>query len=141
MEEFGIGSFDMIRALSPFPGLGATGRTCGAVTGGLLCLGLYFGKDNLMDYAANSRATRSARVFLDRFEETLGSLECRDIQELLLGRFFDPREGKDAGEAFARAGGFEKCTVIAGLGARIASELIIDDMERAQSAGQPATPR
>jgi C_GCAxxG_C_C family probable redox protein len=131
MEEFGIGTFDVIRALSPFPGLGGTGRTCGVVTGGLICLGLYFGKDDLMDYQANSRATRAAREFIARFEETMGSLECRDIQALLLGRYFDPKDGREAADAFTRAGGFEKCTVVAGVGARLAAELIIADMERA----------
>ncbi len=130
MEEFGLGSFDIVRALSPFPGIGGTGRICGAVSGGLICLGLYFGKDDLTDYGANGRATAAARVFLARFEESLGSLECRDIQTLLLGRYFDPEYVKKNPNAFIEAKGFEKCTVAAGIGARLAAELIIEGMEK-----------
>ncbi len=130
MEAFGLGSFDIIRALSPFPGIGGTGRTCGAVSGGLISLGLYFGKDDLTNYAGNRAAVAAAGVFLGRFEENLGSLECRDIQTLLLGRYFDSKDGKSNADAFVKAKGFEKCTVAAGIGARLAAELIIEDMER-----------
>ncbi len=138
MEEFGLGSFDIIRALSPFPGIGGTGRICGVVSAGLISLGLYFGKDDLIDFSGNRAATAAARVFLTRFEETLGSLECRDIQTLLLGRYFDSKGGKENADAFAKAKGFEKCTVAAGVGARLASELIIEDMEKNPSSSGPA---
>jgi C_GCAxxG_C_C family probable redox protein len=130
MEEFGLGSFDIIRALSPFPGIGGTGHTCGAVSGGLISLGLYFGKDDLTDYSGNRTSMAATKVFLTRFEESLGSLECRDIQTLLLGRYFDPEYAKKYPDAFAKAKGFEKCTVAAGMGARLAAEVIIEDMER-----------
>lgn len=129
LEEFGLGNLEIIRALSPFPGLGGTGRTCGAVSGGLIALGLYFGSDDLLNYEGNRAAVTAARTFLPRFEETFGSLQCEDIQKLLLGRYFDPRGGKESAEAFANAKGFEKCTVVAGVGARLAAEIIIDSMK------------
>ncbi len=128
MEEFGLGSFGTVKALSPFPGLGGTGRTCGAVSGGLLALGLYFGSDDLLQYESNRAAGAAARVFLQRFEEALGSLQCRDIQTLLLGRYFDPSGGKANADAFVEAKGYEKCTVAAGIGARIAAEVIMESM-------------
>ena len=43
MEEFGLGTMEVVKALSPFPGFGSTGWMCGAVTGGLAVLGLYAG--------------------------------------------------------------------------------------------------
>ncbi len=129
LEEFGLGSMEIIKALSPFPGLGGTGRTCGAVTGGLIALGLYFGSNDLMNYTANGATIKAARTFLTRFEETFGSLQCADIQALLLGRYFDPKEGKAGTEAFIKAKGYEKCPVAAGIGARLAAELIIDSMK------------
>ena len=119
----------MVKALSPFPGLGGTGRTCGAVSGGLVALGLYFGSDDLLDYESNRAAATAARVFLQRFEKTLGSLQCKDIQTLLLGRYFDPRGGKENADAFVKAKGYEKCTIAAGVGARLAAEVIIESMK------------
>lgn len=129
LEEFGLASFEIVKALSPFPGLGGTGRTCGAVSGGLIALGLYFGSDDLLNSEGNRAAMTAARTFLPRFEETFGSLQCADIQTLILGRYFDSSQGKETMEAFARAKGFEKCTVVAGLGARLAAEIIIDSMK------------
>ncbi len=130
MEEFGIGSFDIIRGLSPLLGIAGTGRICGAVSGGIITLGLYFGRDELTNYAANGAAIRAARIFVARFEETFGSLECRDIQTLILGRYFDPKYTKENPDAFAKAKGLEKCTVVGGIGARLAAEVIVEDMER-----------
>ncbi len=130
LEEFGLGNIEIIKALSPFPGFAGTGRICGAVAGGLVALGLYFGSDDMLNSAANRVAGSAGRVFLSRFEERLGSLECRDIQTLLLGRYFDPRVNKDDSDAFTRAKGFEKCTLAAGVGARLAAEVIIESMER-----------
>jgi len=127
MEEFGLGNMEIIKALSPFPGFGGTGRICGAVSGGLAALGLYFGSDDVLNYEGNRAAVAAAREFLTRFEETLGSLECRDVQTLLLGRYFDGRVKGDA-EEFARCKGYEKCTIAAGIGARISAAIIIESM-------------
>jgi C_GCAxxG_C_C family probable redox protein len=130
MEEFGLGTFDIIRALSPFPGFAMTGRICGAVTGGLIALGLYFGSDDMTNHAANRAATRAARVFLARMEETFGSLDCPSVETLLLGRYyFDSKDSKANSDAFARDKGLAKCTVAPRIGARLAAEIIIENME------------
>jgi C_GCAxxG_C_C family probable redox protein len=130
MEEFGLGNIEIVKALSPFPGFAGTGRICGGVSGGLVSLGLYFGSDDLLNYDGNRASTVAARIFLNRFEQTLGSLQCRDIQATLLGRYFDSNVNKGDGEEFVKAKGFEKCTVAAGIGARIAAEIIIESLKR-----------
>jgi hypothetical protein len=66
MEEFGLGNMEIIKALSAFPGLGMTGWTCGAVTGGLIALSLYFGSNEMLDYDATGRTMAAARKFLPR---------------------------------------------------------------------------
>ena len=68
MEEFGLGSMKIIRALSPFPGFGGTGWMCGGVTGGLIALGLYFGSDDVRDFEATGATIMAARRFMPRFE-------------------------------------------------------------------------
>ena len=134
MEEFGLGNMEIIKALSPFPGFGSTGRICGAVTGGLIALGLYFGSEDMQNYEGTGATMTAARKFLPRFEEKLSSLQCAEIQEWVFGRFMDPRASQENLEAFIKAKGYEKCTLPAGEGARLAAEIIIKSMEGAKSA-------
>jgi len=131
MEEFGLGDMDIIKALSPFPGFGSTGRICGAVSGGLISLGLYFGSEDMTNYDGTTAAMNAAREFLPRFEEMLGSLQCAEIQEdVVFGRFMDPRASQENRQAFLDAKGYEKCALLAGIGARLAAEIIIESMEK-----------
>ena len=135
MEEFGLGSMEIIQALSPFPGFGSTGRICGAVSGGLITLGLYFGSPDMTDYDKISATMDAARKFLPRFEEVLGSLQCAEIQEyVIFGKFMDPRASQENRQAFIAAKGYEKCALPAGIGARLAAEIIIESMEEQKSA-------
>jgi C_GCAxxG_C_C family probable redox protein len=126
MDEFGLGNMESIKALSPFPGLGLTGRTCGAVCGGLITLGLYFGSDDLLDNQANHAAMAAARQFLERFEERIGAIQCQDVEALVFGSYLNPWANSDN---FRKEKGFEKCSLVAGTGARIAAEIIIESME------------
>jgi C_GCAxxG_C_C family probable redox protein len=135
MEEFGLGNMETIRALSPFPGFGVTGWICGAVSGGLIALGLYFGSDDLLDYEGTGATMTAAREFMPRFEEKLGSVLCPKIQEdVIFGRYMDPRASDENMEAFKREKGYEKCALPAGIGARLAAEIIIESMEKVRSA-------
>jgi len=130
MEEFGLGNMETIRALSPFPGFGGTGWMCGGVSGGLIALGLYFGSDDMLDYERMGKTIIAARKFMGRFEEKVGAVVCPKIQEdVIFGRYMDPAASEENMEAFARAKGFEKCSLIPGIGARLAAEIIIESME------------
>ena len=127
MEEFGLGNMEIVKALSPFPGFGGTGWMCGAVTGGLTAFGLRFGSDDLLDGDAVGASMMAARQFMLRFEEEVGAVTCRQIQEkVVFGRYMDPGAGPENMTAFEQAKGFEKCSLVPGIGARIASEIIID---------------
>jgi hypothetical protein len=130
MEEFGLGNMEIIRALSPFPGLGMMGWICGAVTGGLIALGLYFGSDDLLDYEGTGRTMAAARRFIPRFEAEASTILCPKIQEdIIFGRYMDPRNSEENFEAFKDAKGYEKCALLPGIGARIATEIIIESIE------------
>jgi C_GCAxxG_C_C family probable redox protein len=130
LDEFGLGNMEVIKALSPFPGLGLTGRTCGAVCGGMIALGLYFGSDDLLNNQANRAAMVAARKFLELFEEKIGAVNCEDVEAIVLGRYVNPWVNS---EAFRQGKGFEKCSLVAGIGARIAAEIIIESMEEGKS--------
>lgn len=129
MEEFGLGHMEMIKALSPFPGFGGTGWMCGGVTGGLMALGLYWGSEDMLDYERMGATILAARKFMPRFEAEIGSVVCPEIQEkVIFGRYMDAAGGPEKMEAFARAKGFEKCSLLPGIGARLASEIIIESL-------------
>ena len=131
MEEFGFGDIKVITALSPFPGIALTGETCGAISGGMTALALYFGKDDLLDFAANAWIYGQCRKFIQRFEQVLGTTKCREIhQNVIFGRYYDTADINEGYPAFIRDKGFEKCGLPPGIGARIAAGIIIEDLEK-----------
>lgn len=128
LEEFGLGTMEVVKALVPFPGLALTGGICGPVAGCLMALGLYFSSPDIADFQDKAHYL-AAREFLRRFKETFGSLQCPDIQKILLGESYDPLASPKDREAFDKAGARTRCPVAPGLGARIAAEIIIESME------------
>jgi len=128
MEEFGLGNWAIIRAMSPFPGFGMTGGICGGVTGSLIALGLFFGSDDFEDYQGTGRTMTAAREFISRFKEELGTIMCPELQEdVIFGRYMDPRASQENFAAFQNAQGYEKCALPPGVAARLAAEIILSD--------------
>ena len=70
MEECGLENMEIIKALTPFRGIGGTGETCGGITGGLITLGL-FGSDEHLDVEAMGAAISNARELMTFFENEL----------------------------------------------------------------------
>jgi len=130
MEEFGLGNMDIIKALTPFPGIGGTGEICGGITGSLITFGLFFGSDDPLDYEAKGKTIQTAQKFMDLFEEAIGHRHCADIIETVtIGYRLNPGESDEAMMTFAKEKGFEKCGLVPGIGVRLAAELIIDSMK------------
>jgi len=133
MEEFGLGNIEIITALSAFPGIALTGETCGAVSGGLIALSSYFGRDDLLDFAANARLYGKSRKFISLFGKEIGTTKCHDIhKDVVFGRYYDVSDAKEGYPAFVKDKGFEKCALPPGIGARLAAQIIIEDMEKAK---------
>jgi C_GCAxxG_C_C family probable redox protein len=140
MEAFGLGNWAIIRAMSPFPGFGMTGGICGGVTGSLIALGLFFGGDDPEDYRATDRAMTAARKFIARFKEELGTIMCPELHEdVIFGKYMDPRGSRENFAAFQKAQGFEKCALPPGVGARLAAEVMLaaDSPETGANAAGP----
>ena len=130
MEEFGLGNMEIIKALTPFPGIGGTGEICGGITGSLIAFGLFFGSDDRLDYEAMNQTIMTAQKFMAFFEGELGHIYCADILEMvILGHRLNPGESEQAMVAFTNEKGFEKCGLPPGAGARLAAEFILDSME------------
>jgi C_GCAxxG_C_C family probable redox protein len=129
MEEFGLGSMQIIKALTPFPGVGGTGEICGGITGSLIAFGLYFGSDDRLDFMAMNETIMTSQKFMALFEGEIGDIYCADIIEtVILGHRLNPGESEEAMMTFTGEKGFEKCGLPPGIGARLAAEFIIDSM-------------
>jgi C_GCAxxG_C_C family probable redox protein len=60
-------------------GMGARGETCGAVTGGILALGLKFGRGDQQDRSVAQVAYQKTRDLMAAFERAQGSCCCRTL--------------------------------------------------------------
>jgi C_GCAxxG_C_C family probable redox protein len=130
MEEFGLGNMEIIKALTPFPGVGGTGEICGGITGSLITFGLYFGGDTPLDFEAMNKTIMTSQKFMALFEGKIGHMYCADIIEtVILGHRLNPGESEAAMVAFTNEKGFEKCGLPPGVGVRLAAEFIIDSMK------------
>jgi C_GCAxxG_C_C family probable redox protein len=130
MEEFGLGTMEIIKALTPFPGVGGTGEICGGITGSLIAFGLYFGSDDRLDFMAMNETIMTSQKFMAFFEGEIGHMYCADIIEtVILGHRLNPGESEEAMMTFSTEKGFEKCGLPPGIGARLAAEFIIDSMK------------
>jgi len=130
MEEFGLGNMEIIKALTPFPGVGGTGEICGGITGSLIVFGLYFGSDDRLDFEAMNKTIMTAQKFMAFFEGEIGHMYCADIIEMvILGHRLNPGESEKAMITFTNEKGFEKCGLPPGIGARLAADFIIDSMK------------
>ncbi len=129
-EEFGIGSMEIIKALTPFPGIGGTGEICGGITGSLMAFGLFFGVDDRLNYAATDKVIKTAQKFMAFFEGEIGYMYCADIIEnVILGHNLNPGDSDVAMMQFSKEKGFEKCGLPPGTGVRLAASFMIDSMK------------
>jgi C_GCAxxG_C_C family probable redox protein len=122
-EEYDLGGDQVLKALTPFPGIALRGETCGAVIGSLMALGLVYGRDDLKDWKGYIRSLPSARRFCVRFEEINGSTACSAILQEKLGRNYDLADRVEALE-YASAGGPEACAEVVARAIEVASEAI-----------------
>ena len=130
LEEFGLGNMEIIKALTPFPGVGGTGEICGGITGSLIAFGLYFGPDDPPDFEKMNNTIMTSQKFMAFFEGEVGHMYCADIIEtVILGHRLNPGESEAAMMTFAGEKGFEKCGLPPGIGVRLAAEFIIDSMK------------
>ena len=60
-------------------GMGRQGEVCGAVSGGIMALGLKFGRGKNDQRAATELAYAKIREFMRRFSERHGSCHCREL--------------------------------------------------------------
>ncbi len=130
LDEFGLGDKEVVRSLTLFPGIGGTGEMCGGITGSLIAFGLFFFGENPYDFNRVNDVMFIAQKFMGFFEDEVGYYYCADIMEnVVFGKNMDPGASGSNMNAFAMAKGFEKCGLVPGMGARLAAEFMIDEVD------------
>ncbi len=77
-EDFSLDQAAAMRLASPFGGGMYQGKTCGAVTGALIVLGLRYGFE-VPHKSAKLLMEEYNLNFINRFRQILGSTECNEI--------------------------------------------------------------
>lgn len=79
-EECGISKETTLKIACPFGGgIGGYGRTCGALTGGLMVIGLKYGATKATNLEAKKLTHEKSRELIEYFEEKYGTSLCRDL--------------------------------------------------------------
>lgn len=122
-EAFDLPGAQILKALTPFPGIGLRGETCGAVVGCMMALGLVYGRDDLGDWKGYIGSLPPTRRFCRQFVSENGSTACATILETRLGRSFDLASPVEAAE-YVAAGGQQACAEVITNAVHIAGELM-----------------
>jgi C_GCAxxG_C_C family probable redox protein len=122
-QEFNLEGKEILKALTPFPGMALRGETCGAVSGCMMALGLVYGRDDLGDWKGYLRSLPPTRRFCRRFEAENGSLACADLLEAKMGRRYDLSDRVDSLK-YAAMGGKKTCAKIIANAVMISAEII-----------------
>lgn len=96
-------------------GLARTKGMCGAVSGGVMALGLIFGRDNAE--VTVDATYGKIREFLNAFEKQYGSLNCFELTGCDLGT-------EDGRTLFKESGKKIKCAEMTGGAARMVMEMV-----------------
>ncbi len=85
-ERYGLAKEHATRLGCAFGGgMGRTGRTCGAVNGALMVIGLAHGATAADDQAGRERTYAATKEFFGRFRERHGSLVCCELLGVDIG--------------------------------------------------------
>ncbi len=125
-EQFGFENQDIVKSLTPLPGIAETGQTCGVVIGSLIVMGLIFGRDRIDDWEKYRSSLKPAGLFVNKFKAEYGSLMCGDIIEKEFGMKFDLLDPVQHQE-FVAADATSKCSAVSREGVRIAAGIILDE--------------
>jgi C_GCAxxG_C_C family probable redox protein len=79
-NEFGLQDEAAFRIACGFGGgMGRMAKTCGAVTGAFMVIGLKYGQTQSDDKAAKEKTYTLVKRFADLFAKKHGSMECREL--------------------------------------------------------------
>jgi C_GCAxxG_C_C family probable redox protein len=79
-EQFGLEKELALKIACGFGGgIGRMGKTCGAVTGAVMVIGLKHGQADVADEKSRQETHKLVKKFIDKFTALHGSIECRQL--------------------------------------------------------------
>ena len=97
-DEFGLSPADAARIAAGFGGgIARTDRICGAVSGGVMVLGLAYGGTGAEDRTAKEATYAAVQEFLAAFETAHGSVSCTELLGYNLGKPAEAAAAREAG--------------------------------------------
>ena len=125
-DQFKLGAdVKTIRALMPFTGgLASRGETCGAVSGSLFAIGLFFESINQKGKAGSS--IKPGGIFFDKFTKAFGSTRCREVVKHQYGRYYDFLKPEDM-KLFMEAAKGGKCMEVVKKAVHIAGNIMAEN--------------
>ena len=109
-------------------GIGLSGNSCGAVTGSVMVIGHFIGRDynNMDDVELVRKETyRLALDLIKKFESEYGESICINIQERVIGKAFNLNDENEYIEFELLGGHEEKCPSVCGNAARWTLEILL----------------
>jgi C_GCAxxG_C_C family probable redox protein len=121
----------LFTAASPFAaGMSMTGNNCGALIGGLMILGVVFGRRSMDDGMEGIiDGIRPARRLVKHFQKRYSNLNCLEITQADLA---DPVKA----DAYFAGGGLDRCAGITGEVAAFVADLLYDEMTKRKQIGR-----
>jgi len=79
-EDLGLSRKTALKISCPFGGgIGGFGKTCGALTGAMMVIGLKYGSSDATDTDSRALTKQKTRQLIETFEKTHGSCNCNDL--------------------------------------------------------------
>ncbi len=142
-EIFNIKGADAVKAATGFAGgIGRSGSVCGGFTGGVMALGMLYGRDvaTMKQADAEKRAEQFRNIearmgdlvkkLSERFKAEYGTTICDQIEAKLFGRSFDKWNPEDRKEKDRLGGHQDKCPSVVGNATRWVAEIILAEREK-----------
>ncbi len=94
-EEYGADRATLLKVTAAFGGgYGGSGRTCGAVTGGLMVIGARYGSLHPADHTLKNIIAEKSLALIECFTRAHGTLMCSELTAPAR------RQGSDSGSTF-----------------------------------------
>lgn len=120
------GAKEVIKASTALSGgVCRMGETCGALTGGIMAIGLVSGSEKLEEFDAYKRSMENSYQLYNWFKNIYHTTRCFEIQEKIFGRHYNFKKEDDGAEWY-KDGGLDRCPMVCATAARLAAEIILD---------------
>jgi C_GCAxxG_C_C family probable redox protein len=143
-DHLGFFSQEVFRAATPFAaGVARKGDQCGHLTGAIMVIGLYIGRNDFRDSgqpkefgpSPYSASQDLAGELYEKFKQFWGTTKCFDVQEKLVGKRLDvtkPDVQKmvESGEYFDVLS--KVCCNVAASTAKMAAEILLREIRKEQ---------